>query len=151
MVDCKSKWFCKWYNSATWKLSWLGLSTLPVILKISSRSFFVIVILRFACDICMHIKPRDSISVNQHGIWSAYVYWRLRAISKAVQSRNEKCHTFVTLLRDTSLALARSVQKLFCWNFHKWGRLSPSAASKAALTTKLSVLNNSSSVYWSLE
>ena len=131
--------------------------TVSFIHEISLRSFFVI--LKFAWDICIQIKPCNSISVNQHGIWLTIVYLRPRVISTALHIRNFKSASlfvvkmshFVTHLRANFLAPARSVQKLFCWNSHKRGRWSPSAASTTALATSSFVSNSSSSVYRSWE
>ena len=134
-----------------------GCRTVSFIQEISSRSFFVI--LKFECDIRIQINTYDGTSVSQHGICSTKVYLRPRAISKALQIRNFKSASllvvkmshFVTHLRATFPAPAGSVQKLFCWNSHKWGRWSPSAASTTALATSSFVSNSSSSVYRSWE
>ena len=94
--------------------------TVSFIQEISLRSFFVI--LKFAWDICIQIKPCNSISVNQHGIWLTIVYLRPRVISTALHIRNFKSASLlvvkmshrVPLLRVTYRAPARSVQKLSC-------------------------------------
>jgi hypothetical protein len=103
-----------------------GCRTVSFIQKISSRSFFVI--LKFACDICMQIKPYNgtSVTVNQHGICSTKVYLRPRAISKAMQIHNLKsaCLLVVKMphcamhlkLRILLLLATRSVQKCVCFS-----------------------------------
>ena len=60
--------------------------TVSFIEEINLRSVFVI--LKSAWDICIQFKPCDSISANQHGIWSIIVYLRPRVISTALQIRN---------------------------------------------------------------
>ena len=60
-----------------------GCQTFSFIQEISSRSLFVI--LKFACNICIQIKPYDGTSVNQPGICSTKVYLRPRVISTALQ------------------------------------------------------------------
>ena len=96
-----------------------GCRTVLFIQEISSRSFFVI--LKFACDICIQIKPYDGTSVNQHGICSTKVYLRPRVISKALQIRNfesssllvVKMSHFVTNLKLRILLLLDHFESLF--------------------------------------
>jgi hypothetical protein len=96
-----------------------GCRTVSFIQEIRSRSFFVI--LKFACDICMQIKPYESISANQHGIWSTKLYLRPRVISKALQIRNfesasllvVKMSHFVTHLKLRILLLLDQFKRFF--------------------------------------
>ena len=96
-----------------------GCRTVSFIQEIRSRSFFVI--LKFACDICMQIKPYESISANQHGIWSTKLYLRPRVISKALQIRNlesashlvVKMSHFVTHLKLRILLLLDQFKSFF--------------------------------------
>ena len=96
-----------------------GCRTVSFIQEIRSRSFFVI--LKFACDICMQIKPYESISANQHGIWSTKLYLRPRVISKALQIRNlesashlvVKMSHFVTHLKLRILLLLYQFKSFF--------------------------------------
>ena len=96
-----------------------GCRTVSFIQEISSRSFFAI--LKFACDICIQIKPYDGTSVNQHGICSTKVYLRPRVISKALQIRNfksagllvVKMSHFVTPLKLRILLLPNHFKSLF--------------------------------------
>ena len=96
-----------------------GCRTVSFIQEIRSRSFFVI--LKFACDICMQIKPYESISANQHWIWSTKLYMRPRVISKALQIRNlesashlvVKMSHFVTHLKLRILLLLDQFKSFF--------------------------------------